>query len=188
VNKQWRTTDKGWRSSLGVGRGVTTPQRKKYHITNHSQRPRTRTDTLVRTQQWKRDFSFGTWSVSSLHRLGSLVTVSRELARYKIDLVGAEQVRRDTVGAVRVCDFFLWKRNENYQSGTGFFVCHRIASAVNTAEFVSDMMSYIALRGRWCNITVMNVNTTSEEKSDDLTDSFDEELEQVSFIIFLSTV
>ena len=44
VNKQWRTSDKGWRSSLGGGRGVTTPQRKKYHITNHSQRPRIRSD------------------------------------------------------------------------------------------------------------------------------------------------
>ena len=43
VNKQWRTADKRWRSSLGGGRGVTTPQRKRYHITNHSQRSQTRT-------------------------------------------------------------------------------------------------------------------------------------------------
>jgi hypothetical protein len=29
LNKQPRTNDKGWSSSLGVGRGVTTPHRKK---------------------------------------------------------------------------------------------------------------------------------------------------------------
>ena len=40
-------------------------------------------------------------------------------------------------------------------------------------------MSYIALRGRWCYIIVLNVHTPSEENSGDLKDSFREELEQV---------
>jgi hypothetical protein len=39
-------------------------------------------------------------------------------------------------------------------------------------------MSYIGLRGRWCNI-VLNVHATSEEKSDDLKNSFYEKSEQV---------
>jgi hypothetical protein len=37
-------------------------------------------------------------------------------------------------------------------------------SAVKKVDFVSDTMSYIVLRGRWCNIIVMNVHVTSEEK------------------------
>ena len=40
-------------------------------------------------------------------------------------------------------------------------------------------MSYIVLRGRWCNIIVLNVHAPSEEKSDNSKDSFYEELEQV---------
>jgi hypothetical protein len=36
---------------------------------------------------------FGTWNVRSLYRVGSLKTVSRELARYKLDLVGVQEVR-----------------------------------------------------------------------------------------------
>jgi len=46
-------------------------------------------------------------------------------------------------------------------------------------EFVSGGKSYIVLRGRWCNIIILNVHTQSEEKSDDSNDSFYEELEQV---------
>jgi hypothetical protein len=42
-------------------------------------------------------------------------------------------------------------------------------------------MSYIVLRGRWCNIIVLNVHAPSEEKSDDSKDSFYEELEQVFY-------
>jgi len=47
-------------------------------------------------------------------------------------------------------------------------------------------MSYIVLRGRWCNIVFLNVNAPSEEKSYDTKDSFCEELEQVDH--FLSTI
>jgi hypothetical protein len=32
----------------------------------------------------------------------------------------------------------------------------RIISAVKRVEFVSDRMSYIILRGRWCHIIVLN--------------------------------
>ena len=35
------------------------------------------------------------------------------------------------------------------------------------------------MRGRWCNIIVLNVHAKSEEKSDESKDSFYEELEQV---------
>ena len=63
--------------------------------------------------------------------------------------------------------------------GTGFLVRKRIASADKRVEFVSDRMSYIVLRGRWCNIIVLNVHAPSKEKSDGSKDSFYEELEQV---------
>ena len=71
--------------------------------------------------------------------------------------------------------------------GTGFFIHHRIVSAFKRAECVSDRVSYIFLRGRWCNIIVLNLRVPSEEKSDDSKDSIYEELEQV-FIIFLSAI
>jgi hypothetical protein len=55
----------------------------------------------------------------------------------------------------------------------------RIISAVKRVEFVSDRMSYIILRGRWCHIIVLNVHAPTEDKTDDLKDSFYEELERV---------
>jgi hypothetical protein len=39
----------------------------------------------------------------SLYRSGSLMTVSRELARYNLDLVGVQEVRWDKGGTVGAC-------------------------------------------------------------------------------------
>ena len=50
--------------------------------------------------------------------------------------------------------------------GTGFFVNHRIATAVRRIYYVSDRVSCIVLRGRCCNIIVLNVYAQSEKKSD----------------------
>jgi exonuclease III len=55
----------------------------------------------------------------------------------------------------------------------------RIISVVRRVEFVSDRMSYIILRGHWCNIIVLNVHAPCEDKSDDVKDSFYEELARV---------
>jgi hypothetical protein len=55
----------------------------------------------------------------------------------------------------------------------------KIISAVKRVEFVSDRMSYIVLRGHWCHIIVLNVNDPTEDKTDDVKDSFYEELERV---------
>jgi len=97
--------------------------------------------------------------------------------------VGLQEVRwykRDTVRTVDYI-FFFNRKEIIHQLGTGFLVHHRIVSAVKGVEFVSDRMSCIVLRGHWCNVIDLNVNASSEEKSDDPKDSLYEELEQVFY-------
>jgi hypothetical protein len=89
-----------------------------------------------------------------------------------------QEVRWGKGGTARAgdCTFFCRKGNENHQLGTGIFVHQRRVPAVKKVEFISDRMSYIVLRGRWCNIIVLNAHAPTEEENDS-EEGFYEELE-----------
>ena len=55
-------------------------------------------EEVSRSRQRKRDILLGTWNIRSLYRAGSLTAADRELARYKLDLVGVQKVRLDKEG------------------------------------------------------------------------------------------
>jgi len=54
----------------------------------------------------------GTWNVRSLSRAGSLKAAARELASYKSDVVGLQEVRWDKGGTVRAGDYDFYTGKE----------------------------------------------------------------------------
>jgi len=54
----------------------------------------------------------GAWNVRSLFRPGSLTAASRELARYKLDLVGVQEVRCDKGDKVKIIIFSTEKETK----------------------------------------------------------------------------
>jgi hypothetical protein len=46
----------------------------------------------------KMNMRFGTWNIRSMYRAGSLRAVAEEISKYKLDLVGEQEVRWDGGG------------------------------------------------------------------------------------------
>jgi hypothetical protein len=69
--------------------------------------------------------------------------------------------------------------NASHHLGTDFFIYMGNGSAVMTVKFVSDRVSYMTLRGGWCDIIILNALAPAECKVDDMKDGFYEELGRV---------
>jgi hypothetical protein len=67
---------------------------------------------------------FGMWNIRNLFRASSLVTVAKEISKYKLDLVGVHEVRWDGGGTEPTDEytFFYGKGNENHELSTVFFL------------------------------------------------------------------
>ena len=62
-------------------------------------------EKVSRSRKRNRDILLGTWKVRSLYRAGALKAAARELARYKLDLVGVQEVRWEKEGTVKAGDY-----------------------------------------------------------------------------------
>ena len=59
-----------------------------------------------------KDKRFGTWNVTSLYRTGAVTLVAREVANYRLDLVGVQEVRLDGNGISPIGDNMLYPTME----------------------------------------------------------------------------
>ena len=79
-------------------------------------------EEVSRSRKRNGDILLGTWNIRSLYRPGSLMAAARELARYKLDLVGAQEVRWEKEGTVKAGDysFSMGKEMKNISWEQGF--------------------------------------------------------------------
>jgi exonuclease III len=82
------------------------------------------------------DMRFSTWNIRSLYRAGTLMTVSRELSRYKLDFVGVQEVRWEGSGTAPAGEYtFSMERGMRTMNWVqGFLVHKRTISAVKRVE------------------------------------------------------
>jgi hypothetical protein len=103
------------------------------------------------------------------------MSASKELSRYRLDLVGVHEVTWGKAVALNQQGniHFSMERGIRTINWVQVFFC---TSAVKWTEFVSDMMSYITLRGFQFHIIILNVHAPKVDKTDDVKDSFYEDL------------
>jgi hypothetical protein len=91
----------GW--ELGYQLAVKNKLVAKWHIG-----PPIWTDSLYELPKLREmDLRFGTWNERNLYRAGSLMTVAKEISKYKFDLAGVE-VRWDVGGTKPAGELYIF--------------------------------------------------------------------------------
>jgi hypothetical protein len=126
------------------------------------------------------DIRFGTENVRSLYRAGSMRTAESKLAKYNLDLEAVQEVRQNKGGYQPADDytFFHGNRDADHHLGTVFLYIWESHQQLKRVEFIGDRMLYIKLRGCWCDI-ILNVYAPTEDKTENMKDSFYKELQCV---------
>jgi hypothetical protein len=79
------------------------------------------------------DMRFGTWKVRSVYRVGSFMTIAKVISKYKLDLVGIQEVR--------------WNRGGTEPAGQYTFFCGKGYEYHELGTFFNIRESYKQLRG-----------------------------------------
>jgi hypothetical protein len=79
-------------------------------------------DFLEWPRHWKIVMRFGMWNIRSLYRAGSLKTAASELTKYKLDLVGVQEI---------------WWDNSGSQPGSYIFFCENGNAILKREETVA---------------------------------------------------
>lgn len=97
---------------------------------------------------WNRNMRFGTWNVRCLYREDSLMTILKELSKKLVRISGNSggQMRGQWCLTRNRIHIFYGKGMRQWIKCKLFFVHKIIISAVNRAEIVRDMVTYITLK------------------------------------------
>lgn len=93
-----------------------------------------------------------------------------------------QEVRWPGEGNIKKDDktiFYSGNRNGKYENGVGFVVNEPILPHVKTFQAISERICYIRLTGHIFDIVIINCYAPTEEKGEDIKESFYEELDRV---------
>jgi hypothetical protein len=122
--------------SWGLGMELTTAHHKNKIITKLFNDLLTWTDSLgKRPTLTNTDMRSGFWNIRSTYRAGSLMNVLKELCKYKLDLVGMQEVRWECGGTKPAGEYTLWKVEWASWSRYRFFVHKKFISAGKRVKF-----------------------------------------------------
>lgn len=123
---------------------------------------------------------FGTWNIRSLAIPGKIDILNDELESYQMDLVALQESKWPYCGKVNTKSYQILYSGCNegrHYAGVGFAIKKALLESVIKFNPISERISTIRLKGRIKNISVVTFYAPTEEKEDDIKDTFYSKLE-----------
>ncbi|PSN31824.1 Craniofacial development protein 2 [Blattella germanica] len=124
----------------------------------------------------------GTWNVKTLLKPGKLQELKEQIKNTTIDIVAVQETRWTDVGMIKKKDFTFYyggPKTRTGQAGTGFLIKQKMVKHVIAFNTINERISKLRIRGKFNNITLINVYAPTEECQDNIKDQFYDNLQYV---------
>jgi len=162
---------------LGVGREANnlTPE-KKNSIVQEPNRGKNWSDLLERHARGKglrNEIWMATWNVLGLNRAGGRRKLKEELTKYTIGIATIQEIQWPGTEIMDTGDFtILYSGSTKSALGTGFVVSKEYKRSIMEFKTINESICTLRIRARIFNITLICVQTPTEETEEEVKDRF----------------
>lgn len=126
------------------------------------------------------DLKIFTWNVRTLNEPGNIRKLCDILAQYNADITAIQEVRWTGHGIIQKTNYNMYYscHRTRHEFGTAFIVNNKVKHLVIDFKPINPRMSCLRIRGKFFNISLINVHAPTEDKEDEEKDEFYDELER----------
>ena len=128
------------------------------------------------------DLNLATWNVRTLLRPGGLRTLTDVLKTGKFNITAVQETRWPEANLLKGREYAFYysgKMNGPREFGTGFIVLRRARDTVISFQPFDERLCSLRIRDKFFNITLINAQSPTEDKDEDMKDDFYEKLQRI---------
>ena len=161
------------KSTTGLNNILTTQHKTTQRTTKTINKRRIQLATNITT--------IGTWNVRTLNGVGKIQELTRELDRYRWDIIGLAETRWKNSGEVITDEGhkIVYSGQEKYhQQGVDFIVRKELTTSILNYSTVSSRIISIRLASQPVNMTIIQIYAPTSDYNDEDIEVFYEDIEQ----------
>jgi hypothetical protein len=167
------TLDKSWSSRLGVCREASSCTQEK-RIAKKAQRGNAG-QIIVGQRHVKRmkeeQLDLGTWNVNKMLKAGKKPEIADQIVCSQIQIIALQEVRWKRYGLLKIDKYSIYyscSPNTTGHAGPGFIIQKAAMIKVLGFEPISDRLCTLRVKGKFHNLTLINVYALTEDKEEDI--------------------
>jgi exonuclease III len=126
-------------------------------------------------------FDIGTWNVNTMLKAGKMQEIADQIMGSQIQIIALQEVRWRGHGLIKkyiysIC--YTCNPNVTGQAETCFMIQKSVMNKILGFEPISDRICKLRVKGKFHNMTLINIYAPTEDKEEEIKEQFYEELQR----------